>query len=423
MNLERSLRVYINSQSVATLYENNSLWSLEYDPDWLNSGKAFPLSPSLPLQSNTIADSGTQRPVQWFFDNLLPEEMARQLLAKDLKLATDDVFGLLEAVGAESAGALTLLREGEELPPGKLGLLTTNELSQRIRDLPRVPLNLRTRKRMSLAGAQHKMLIILDGNTLYEPIGQMASTHILKPEHEQRDLYPFTVRNEHFTMSLARACGLEVPDVTVKYVPEACYIVERFDRRGRYPRQERMHVLDACQLLDLAAYRKYSQSTLETLVLLVELSRAKAVTALRLFRWVLFNFLVGNGDAHLKNLSFRYGRDGVVLLPHYDLLSTAIYERVGTHMHAELSQALGDAKRFGEVRREHMVFAAEALGLTAPIAEREIDRMTVTAERAALAFIDEIEDLPVYPGKAGELRTLRQILHLCIEEFGAQLKT
>lgn len=422
MNLERSLRVYINSQPVATLYENNGLWSLEYDADWLNGGKAFPLSPSLPLQTNTIADSGTQRPVQWFFDNLLPEEMARQLLAKDLKLATDDAFGLLEAVGAESAGALTLLRDGEELPPGKLGLLTTDELSQRIRDLPRAPLNLRTRKRMSLAGAQHKMLVILDGNTLYEPVGQMASTHILKPEHEQRDLYPFTVRNEHFTMSLAKACGLEVPYVTVKYVPEACYIVERFDRKGRYPQQERMHVLDACQLLDLAAYRKYSQSTLETLVRLVELSRAKAVTALRLFRWVLFNFLVGNGDAHLKNLSFRYGRDGVVLLPHYDLLSTVIYEKVGTHMHAELSQALGDAKRFGDVRRAHMIGAAQALGLTAPIAEREIDRMIATAQKAAPDLIEQVEGAPFYPGKAGELRMLRQIKNLCLAEFSEQLK-
>lgn len=422
MTSERHLEVLINTTHVATLYENNGLWSLKYASEWLQRRQAFALAPSLPLQAETLVDSGSERPVQWFFDNLLPEEMARQLLAKDLKLATDDAFALLEAVGAESAGAITLLRDGEELPPGKLGLLTKDELSQRIRDLPRTPLNLRTRKRMSLAGAQHKMLVILDGSTLYEPIGQMASTHILKPEHEQRDLYPFTVRNEHFTMSLARACGLEVPDVTIQYVPEACYIVERFDRKGRYPQQERMHVLDACQLLDLAAYRKYSQSTLETLVRLVELSRAKASTALRLFRWVLFNFLVGNGDAHLKNLSFRYGSDGVVLLPHYDLLSTVIYEKVGTHMYAELSQALGDAKRFGDVRREHMVFAAEALGLTAAIAEREIDRMIATAERAALSFIAEVEDLLFYPGKAGELRMLRQILHLCLEEFGAQLK-
>lgn len=154
----------------------------------------------------------------------------------------------------------------------------------------------------------------------------------------------------------------------------------------------------------------------------MSLARAKAVTALRLFRWVLFNFLVGNGDAHLKNLSFRYGSDGVALLPHYDLLSTVIYEKVGTHMYAELSQALGDAKRFGDVRREHMAFAAEALGLTAAIAEREIDRMIATAQKAAPDLIEQVEGAPFYPGKAGELRMLRQIQRLCLAEFSEQLK-
>lgn len=421
MSLERQLHVLINDHRVAMLHENNGLWSLQYTSEWLQRSDAFPLAPSLPLQSEKLVDTGSDRPVQFFFDNLLPEEMARQLLAKDLKLAVEDAFGLLEAVGAESAGAITLLHEGETLPPGKLGLLTRQELSQRIRNLPRMPLNQRNRKRMSLAGAQHKMLVILDGNTLYEPIGQMASTHILKPEHEQRELYPFTVRNEHFVMTLARRCGLDVPRVSIMYVPEACYIVERFDRKGRYPQQERLHVLDACQLLNLAAYRKYKHSTLQTLAELIDLSRAKAATAIKLFRWLLFNYLVGNGDAQLKNLSFRYGVEGVVLLPHYDLLSTAIYEKPGEHVQGELSQPLGDAKCFGDVRRAHIVAAAEALELTRAIAVREIDRMCATIIQSAADFITEVEELPVYPGKAGELRMLRQIQHLCIEEFAAQL--
>ena len=154
MRIERKLQVLINTKHVADLHENNGLWRLQYTPSWCEQANSYALAPSLPLQAESIVDSGSERPVQWFFDNLLPEEMARTLLANEARVSVDDAFTLLELVGGESAGAITLLHEGETLAAPSVAALSERELSQRIRDLPRAPMNKGERKRMSLAGAQ-----------------------------------------------------------------------------------------------------------------------------------------------------------------------------------------------------------------------------------------------------------------------------
>jgi len=197
----RQLDVWLEQQRIGELYEQGNLWALHYDPVWRDNG--FDLSPALPRDAGEITDGGSQRPVQWFFDNLLPEEGGRQLAAADAGINAADAFGLLQRFGPESAGALTLLSPGQQLPPPELRPLPDAELSARIQALPRQPLSHGAPKRMSLAGAQHKLAVVLEQGQLWEPIGQAASTHILKPDHEQVDDYPHSVVNEWFCMRLA----------------------------------------------------------------------------------------------------------------------------------------------------------------------------------------------------------------------------
>jgi len=138
-------------------------------------------------------DGASQRPVQWYFDNLLPEEDQRVLLAGDAKLDAADAFGLLAWYGAESAGSVTLLppdaapQTAEPLRP-----LPDDALEARIRQLPKAPLTHAAIKRMSLAGAQHKLAVVLQDGALFEPAGATPSTHILKPDHPDED-YPQAV--------------------------------------------------------------------------------------------------------------------------------------------------------------------------------------------------------------------------------------
>lgn len=414
----RQLRVWLNAQPVGLLREQGNLWQFAYEPGWLAAPDSFDLSPQLPRANGEIHDGGSQRPVQWFFDNLLPEEQARSLLAQDAKVDVADAFALLAYYGAESAGALTLLPPEQALPDGGLQPLPTAELARRIDNLPRVSLGQSAPKRMSLAGAQHKLALVLREGALYEPLGQEPSTHILKPDHPEREHYPHSAANEWFVMRLAAAMKLPVPAVELRQVPHSVYLVERFDRQRVDGRLQRRHVLDACQLLSLDRTYKYRMATLETLQRLVELCRSKALSRQALLRWALFNALLGNNDAHLKNLSFFVGARGIELTPHYDLLSTSVYARDNAWGTAELSWPMGKARRFAELTRADVLAFGAVLGLPASVTTRQLDGLVGRLPEAADLLLERALQQGL---SAGELRLLRQIRHGVLADMLRQL--
>ena len=393
---------------VGELREQGNLWALDYDDGWRKTG--FDLSPGLPRAEGTVADGASHRPVQWFFDNLLPEEGERMLVARDAGIDAADAFGLLQRFGPESAGALTLLPPGEGLPPAELRPLPDDVLSARIRTLPRVPLTHDAPKRMSLAGAQHKLAVVVHQERLWEPVGRAASTHLLKPDHPRSDDYAHSAVNEWFCMRLAGLCGLPVPPVALRRVPEPVYLIRRFDRRGEGSTAKRLHALDACQLLSIDRVFKYSQATPASLSALVTQCRRPALTRISLLRWQFFNFLIGNGDAHLKNLSFLLDHYGMQLAPHYDILSTNVYLAPGWDA-AELTFAMGGKRRFGEVARADALAFGSELGIPKQVAARHLDRLCADASKHAAELLDAcLQDAALGIG-AGEARLLRHIVH------------
>lgn len=423
---EKMLTVYLGNNVLGTLFEESSVWGFTYSAEWLTNPARFPVITGLKLITNPQLDGASFRPVQWFFDNLLPEENARVLLAKDSNVPVGDIFGLLTAIGAESAGAFTLLKPGMELEKRDALKISGQQLSEKIRNLPNSPMNDRKRKKMSLAGAQHKMLVIYtDDGQLLEPTGEMPSTHILKPEHSNPDEYYFTCRNEWFVMSLARLCKLPVPDVHVIYVPEAAYIVKRFDRKGDYPHQKRVHIIDGCQLLNIPHNDKYNASTAANLLALSDLCSTPAKVRLNLFSWAVFNALVGNGDAHMKNLSFEPSQQGASLTPHYDLLCTIIYAgRRAEHLQEELSQPMGNAKLFGELTKDDVIAFAGELKVGPTLASRHLDNLLKMVPQHADTLIKHVKSIPdAAEGKAGEIRMLREIRSRAITEMVSRLKS
>ncbi len=421
--LVRELAATINGHQVGILRDEANVWSFEYASDWADAVAAFDLAPNLPRASRKIIDGASQRPVQWFFDNLLPEETARQVLAKEANIASSDAFGLLAYYGKESAGAITLQGLGEAPAESGYRALTDQELHDRISKLPRQSLSLGAPKRMSNAGAQHKLAVaILDGR-LFHPIGSTPSTHLLKPNHVDVDDCPSSVANEYFVMRLAAQLGLEVPPVEIRYVPDPIYLIERFDRDLSNSQTRRLHSIDACQLLGLDRTFKYQQARVETLVRCIDLCENRARSRQSMLAWVLFNLLVGNGDAHLKNLSFRVGNRGIELAPFYDLVSTESYRAAIGYdprwPHRTLSTRIGDATTFATVTRDDFITFATQLGVNTQAASRLVKRFTETIEQAAGDLYREFEaiEVPQPIVREGQLHVLRSIRFVVIRDM------
>lgn len=393
--MSRVLHAYIGEKHIGMLIENAGAWSFEYSKAWQADPEAYALSPALQISRERITDNATRRPVQWYFDNLLPEESARQALARNARIQDADAFSLLAHYGAESAGSLTLLVDQLQFARDGYQTLDESQLSARIRNMKTVPLIATAPKKMSMAGAQHKLGVVYHRNTLLEPVGVSPSTHLLKPDHEDAQVYPHSVINEYFTCRLARAVGLSVPDVHRLYVPEPAYLIRRFDREGEGKSASRKHAIDACQLLNFDRGFKYTQSSIETLNDIANRCTNKVIARLSLYQWVVFNLLVGNSDAHLKNLSFLVDRSGFRLAPHYDLLCTSIYESrlpggQDDPLKVDLPWDVDGAQQFADVTPATLDRIGETFGIAKPTARRIVEQMTWRIESEAGKIIDEI---------------------------------
>lgn len=450
----RQLIVSINQRRVGTLSEGDDLWVFEYDEAWAKAPDSFDLSPALPRSQPTHADGGSTRPVQWYFDNLLPEELLREAVSKEANVRGDDAFALLEYLGAESAGSLTLLPPSEEWPTEEgLQELTDAELSQRIIDMPRQTLTKSAPKRISLAGAQHKLLVVMLGDKLYEPRGATPSTHILKPNHPDANTYPASAFNEYATMTLARAARLSLPDVAMRYVPQPVYIIDRFDRvvqaGQKRPRAgsaaalmapvmaliiQRRHIIDACQLLNKARTFKHSGASLQSLLGVIDRTTNKIDTRIRLFRWLVFNILVANDDCHLKNLSFYMSHDGVALAPHYDLLATGAYytrafaDERATWGKVRMAFPLPGAHYFEDVTLSSVLKAAATLGLPERVARRLVTEVVTRVPKAVAKLSAELAQrrtalpLEARGALAAEARFLDVLEHIILRDMLDRLK-
>lgn len=431
----RSLRASINQMEVGTLQEVAGLWSFQYGAGWLGNPRGFALSPHMPLTAETLLDGASKRPVQWYFDNLLPEEGQRVLLAGDARLDAADAFGLLAWYGAESAGSVTLLPpEAAPHMAEPLRPLPDDALEARIRQLPKASLTHAAIKRMSLAGAQHKLAVVLQEDALFEPAGATPSTHILKPDHPGEE-YPHSVINEWFVMKLAKRLGLDVPEVHRRYVPSPVYLIDRFDRIPDGQGWQRRHVIDACQLLGLDRSFKYSQGSMESLAALANACRSPAVARARLFGWLVFNVLVGNSDAHLKNLSFLVSHEGVQLAPFYDLLSVATYDSAAFDKKAwptqtQLAWPILGVRHFSDINHGLLLEAGASLNLAKGTAQRLLENLRSRAVQAAEALYAEVEaeNAQIASARpelsatmAGESRCVRAILHTVLKEMAQQI--
>jgi serine/threonine-protein kinase HipA len=380
--MARTLDVYLHRELVGYLIQDDGgQMVFDYAESWLQRPDTTPLSHSLPLRRERFK----RNECRGYFAGVLPEESKREIIARNLRISERNDYAMLERIGGECAGAVTFVTAGEALPTldDHYRALSAPELAGILRELPRRPLLAgETGIRLSLAGAQDKIAVRVEGESISLPLGGAPSTHILKPAVER---FAGVVFNEAYCMKLAAAVGLPVAKTEIRRVEDVEYLlVERYDRTHSQGPDgltlERLHQEDFCQALGIVSENKYQKeggpSLKQCFALLREVSSAPVLDLARLLDAVIFNFLVGNNDAHGKNFSLLYRGAGTAnletrLAPLYDVVSTRYYPELTR----ELAMKIGGEYSSDRVSKANFEQLAEDAGLAKPLVRSRVPEL------------------------------------------------
>lgn len=387
--------IFYETLRVATMADAAGEIALTYDPDWLSRPSAFPISMTMPLR---LEPYGADAVVPWLA-NLLPETHL-QRIGQILRVAPQDILGILSQIGRDTAGALSFgyRREGND---SYRVIETEDELEGVISDLPMKPMLVGERGvSMSLAGAQEKLGVAVIDGRIAIPLDGTPSTHILKPDAPTMKA---SVQNEAFCLTLAGLVGLDAARVTTGRANARSYVlVTRYDRVATAKGVQRIHQEDLAQTLGVFPRNKYEyapmagQDDLRSGPGLVELfgSVERHVgpgARLGLLDALIFNTICCNTDAHAKNYSILIGAGGSSrLAPLYDVLCA----RIWPHITATMAQKLGERRIGAEVLGSDWQMLARSVGLNSARTLERVDELCTMVADQAQAARDIVAAMP-----------------------------
>lgn len=387
-----SLHVSLFDHPVGELHIQGSArapedWRFAYAPKYVHRPRAVALSVSLPVRDAPFEGAVARN---WFC-NLLPEGAVREAITSRLRIPPRDDFALLTGIGGECAGAVSITS-----PDARPATAIDGE--GKLADLLPAPDEamgegewalLGTPRRLSLAGAQDKIAVIRadDGVIRLPAVGEIT-THIYKPESARlrglRDL-------EALGLALARSIGLNAVEASIVEVSgHKGLLIERYDRVVRDGRFVRLHQEDFCQALGYPGELKYEAAGGPSLAQCANLVRQRLrlgpVAVQGLLDWVIYNAVIGNADAHAKNLALLCDQDGHrSLAPFYDLVPTIVFSRRLVDRTPALR--IGDCEHMDRITSAHWRAFATATGYApgfvlrrlAAIAEAVADKLDEVA--------------------------------------------
>lgn len=380
----RTLEVWLGDELVGRVEESRKGGRFAYAESVVSRDAGIPLlSMALPVKARPFGESKTQN----WFDGLLPEGGRRRAICRNLGVSEYDWIGLLAEIGRECAGAVKIFAEGtESLCDGTYEPIGAKELALQLSDISaRMPRRGTNAFRMSLGGFQEKLCVALpelspgaayvDGSGALSPIGDAASTHILKPENA--NAYPGCAESEAWAMRVASSAARcsRTAVLRVEGAPDTL-VVERYDRRREGGLATRIHQEDACQALGLSPSSKYATEEAAkendpTYVAMAKLLWRYAGDPLEeiaeLLRQMTANFVLGNWDAHAKNTSFLLESTATVA-PMYDVVPIAEVEPRTRLLSLRIDGSLNP----DEITRERIVAEGISWGLTPEDAEATV---------------------------------------------------
>lgn len=348
--------------------------------------EAYPLNTTL-LSCSLPVRTGSQD--AWpFATGLLPEGQQLQAMAALAGLPTHDVLGLLARFGRDVAGAVTLSTEAPLLRNATVEPYTADQLATTVDELTEHPLGLYDDSELSIAGLQDKMLLVsLPDGRWGRPVHGYPSTHLLKLDDRR---HPGLVEAEHTCLELAAAAGLPAASSQLlTFGHLTCLVVKRFDRatdkRGTVTR---VHQEDACQALGIdpernnrfAKYQAQGGPSLVDIAALLD-QHAGENMLLALLDQLAFTVVIGNADAHGKNLSFLHPKPGELeLAPLYDTVPTVLWPRLRT----EAAMAIGGCTQLLAVTQQDLVKEGMSWGLGRRAVTERLQRTLARLDEVAL---------------------------------------
>jgi serine/threonine-protein kinase HipA len=390
----KRLGVWMDGRRVATLI-GQAGWRMQmrYDPEVVESTPGgIVLSLSMPVRDEPYPDEVSGR----WADNLLPEGPPRSVIARALSVRPFDVFGILTEVGRDCAGAVTFLPEGQtpDQSVGGCRSLDDVQLKDLIVNLASHPLgvDLEGKTRLSLAGAQEKVLLTKVEAGWAQPTDGAPSTYLVKPEPPA---YPGMAAAEFFALEWARAAGIDSCQAELFDIDgRPALAVRRYDREYLSDGSiKRIHQEDSCQALGRRSDHKYESqggpTFREVARLLLNYSTNPIVELTKLVHSVVLTAAVGNADGHGKNLSLFLEKGVARLAPLYDVIPTVAWNGLDTDAgmyvnnkpdinHWELSDLVEEATVWGLPTKQAMAIVREIL-----------DRLKATFEATA-----DVAELP-----------------------------
>jgi serine/threonine-protein kinase HipA len=386
------LPVFYETRRVGTIETHADGPSFVYEPEWLRTRGAFPLSILMPL-------SPRRTPPHVFAPwaaNLLPEAEQLQMVGRRLGADPGDTLSILSEIGRDTAGALSIGQPGSTATGGWRPVPDEAALERIITELPSKPFLVgEDGVSMSLAGVQNKIGVAVDGEgRICIPHDGAPSTHILKPDSDR--LFG-GVQNEALCLTLARRIGLNVPNLTTGKAGKRTYLlVTRYDRIEQAGRWRRLHQEDFCQALGKPPSAKYeaNQTGIKgpTLLDMFALTRnaMRAPDVLALLDHVVFNVLACNTDAHAKNYSLMISGRGFALAPIYDVMCAAAWGGITRN----LAQKIAGKNRGEHLKRRHWLAFALECGLNGPRLIKRVEDLATGVLREVGPAAAEVDAMP-----------------------------
>ncbi|MDJ0625328.1 MAG: HipA domain-containing protein [Candidatus Caenarcaniphilales bacterium] len=214
-------------------------------------------------------------------------------------------------------------------------------------------------KHLTVTGVQKKLSVGIEKTSHKDRLtivgwNDITASYILKTQSKK---FPELPEVEDLTMHLAHLAGIKtVPHVLVRFkAGELTYLTKRIDRN----KKGKIHMEDMCQLTERLTEDKYKGSMEQVGKIIVKFSSTPGLDSVIFFELIVFCFLTGNSDMHLKNFSLIHNQDGSIrLCPAYDLVATTL---VNPSDKEETALTLNGKKN--KIKREDFLIFGTTIGL------------------------------------------------------------